>query len=80
MFVKLKGAEISISAANTVGNATAIRIINTGTRTFCNVAYSNGSVYANVTVSNTESVVVVKSSTDTVIGANMLAAPVEYRG
>jgi len=80
MFIKLKGAEVSIATANTVANASAVRIYNTGAAAVCNVAYSNGTVYANATVSNTEALVIVKSSTDTVIGANMKAAPVEYRG
>lgn len=80
MFIKLKGAEVSIATANTVANATAVRIYNSGAAAVCNVAYSNGTVYANATVTNTEALVVVKSSTDTVVGPNMRAAPVEYRG
>lgn len=80
MFIKLKGAEVSLSSANTVGDATAVRIINTGTSAVCNVAYANGVVYANTTISNTESIVIVKSATDTVVGANMKATPVDYRG
>lgn len=80
MFIKLKGPEVSIASANTVGDATAVRIFNTGATAVCNIAYANGTVYANTTISNTESLVLVKSSTDTVVGANMKAAPVEYRG
>lgn len=80
MFIKLKGAEISIATANTVANATAVRIFNTGAAAVCNVAYSNGTVYANATVSNTEALVIVKSNSDTVVGPNMRAAPVEFRG
>jgi len=80
MFVKLKGAEVSIATANTVGDSTAVRIYNSGAAAVCNVAYSNGTVYANATVTNTEALVLVKSNTDTVIGPNMRAAPVEFRG
>lgn len=80
MFIKLKGAEISIATANTVSDSTAVRIFNTGAAAVCNVAYANGVVYANATISNTEALVLVKSSTDTVIGANMKAVPVQYRG
>lgn len=80
MFIKLKGPEISIATANTVSDATAVRIYNTGAAAVCNVAYSNGTVYANATVSNTEALVIVKSNSDTVIGPNMRAAPVEFRG
>lgn len=80
MFLKIKGAEISIGTANTVGDASTVRVINTGAAAKLNLAYSNGSVYANVTVSNTESVVITKGPTDTLTGANMLGVPVEYRG
>lgn len=80
MFIKLKGAEVSIASANNVGGATTIRVINTGAAAVLNLAYANGTVYANTTVSNTESIVIPKAPTDTVTGANMKAAPVEYRG
>jgi hypothetical protein len=76
--VKLLGAEIAITTANTVGNATAIRVINTGAAASMNVAYSNGVVYANATITNTEIAYIQKSSTDTVIGANMKAAPIAF--
>jgi len=76
--VKLLGAEISIASANTVANATAMRIINTGAAAVLNVAYSNGVVYANATITNTEIAYIQKNSSDTVVGANMKAAPIAF--
>ena len=80
MFIKLKGAEVSIASANDVASATVVRIINTGDGAVLNVAYANSTVYANCTVSNTQSIVITKGPTDLLTGANMKAAPVEYRG
>jgi len=80
MFIKLKGAEVSIASANDVGAATIVRVVNTGAAAVLNLAYANSTVYANCTVSNTESVVIAKGPTDLLTGANMKAAPVEYRG
>lgn len=79
MIIKPLGAEISIGTANVVANATLIRVINSGAAAQMNLAYSNGTVYANVTVSNTESVVVQKAATDTVVGSNMKAVPIAYK-
>ena len=80
MFIKIKGSEISIATANDINQATSVRVFNTGAVATVNVAYSNGVVYGNTSISNTESVVIVKGSTDLLTGANMKAAPVEYRG
>jgi hypothetical protein len=80
MIFKLLGPEVDIgTTANSVSSGTLVRIINTGARASANVAYANGTVYANVTVSNTESVVIQKTSTDLVKGANMLAVPIAFR-
>ncbi len=79
MIIRLIGPEISVATANAVSNATLVRVINTGASATMNVAYSNGIVYANLTVTNTESVILQKSATDTIIGANMKAAPIAYR-
>jgi hypothetical protein len=79
MIIRLIGPEISVATANAVSNATLVRVINTGASATMNVAYSNGTVYANLTVTNTESVILQKSATDTIIGANMKAAPIAYR-
>lgn len=77
--VKLKGAERSIASANNVDSATLVRIVNTGAAAVLNVAYANGTVYANCTVSNTQAVILEKNPTDTVAGANMLAVQIAYR-
>lgn len=80
MLIKLLGPQVSIATANDVGLSNTIRIVNTGAAATLNLAYANGTVYANTTVSNTESIVLVKKETDLVTGANMLASPVQYRG
>lgn len=77
--LRLKGAQVSIASANNVGNANLIRVINTGAAAVMNVAYANGTVYANCTVSNTQAIVIEKDPTDTVAGANMLAVQIAYR-
>lgn len=74
MIIKVLGPEISIASANTVSNATLIRVINTGATATLNV----GSV-GNVSVTNTESIIVEKPATTTVTGANMRATPIAYR-
>ena len=81
MILKVIGAEISISTANSFSNAAnLIRIINTGAAAVVNVAYSNGAVYANVTVGNTESVIIEKGVTDLIQGSSsMKAVQVAYR-
>jgi hypothetical protein len=80
MILKLLSPEINIgSTANDVSTATLVRIINTGALASANVAYANGTVYANVSVSNTESVIIEKTPTDLVKGANMLAVSVAFR-
>lgn len=79
MILKVKGAQVSIASANSVANSNLIRVVNTGAAAVLNIAYANSTVYANVTVSNTESVIIEKSPTDLVTGANMLAAPIAYR-
>ena len=80
MFIKLKGAEVSIGSANDVNSATVVRVVNGGAAAVLNLAYANGTVYANTTVSNTESIIVTKGPAELLTGANMKAAPVEYRG
>jgi hypothetical protein len=81
MILKLLGTEIGISTANCFSNtANLVRIINTGTAGVANIAYSNGVVYANVTVGNTESVIIEKGLTDLLQGtSSMKAVPVAYR-
>jgi hypothetical protein len=74
MIIKVLGAQISIASANTVANATLVRVINTGALAVCNI----GSI-GNVSISNTESVLIQKAPTDTLTGANMLAVPVAFK-
>lgn len=77
--LRLKGTQIAIGSANNVGGANLVRIVNTGAAAVLTVAYANGTVYANCTVSNTEAVIVEKDPTDTVAGTNMLAVQIAYR-
>lgn len=80
MILKILAPEIAITSANSVtSNSNLIRVINVGAAAVCNIAYSNAVVYASITVSNTESVVIEKPPTDLISGANMKAAPVAYR-
>jgi hypothetical protein len=81
MILKLLGSEIGISTANCFSNtANLVRIINTGAAGIANVSYSNGVVYANVTIGNTESVIIEKGLTDLLQGtSSMKAVPVAYR-
>jgi hypothetical protein len=74
MILKVLGPEVSIGTANTVANSTLVRVVNIDATAVLNIGN-----YANVTVTNTESVIIEKSSTDTLTGANMLAAPIAYR-
>jgi hypothetical protein len=76
--LKPNGAERSIASANNVASAKLVRVINTGAAAVLNFAYANATVYANLTVSNVEFVVVEKQPTDTLTGANMLATPLAY--
>jgi hypothetical protein len=78
MIIKPQGFEVALTANSTVANSTLVRVINTGAAgalTFANA----GTAYANLTVSNTESVVVQKSPTDTLQGSNMLAVPIAWK-
>jgi hypothetical protein len=76
--LKVLGAEVSLGSANNVGGYPLVRVMNTGARAVLNIAYANSTVYANVTVSNTESIVVQKGPTDLLTGANMLGTPIAF--
>ena len=58
MYIRLKGAEVSIGTANNVAQATTVRVYNSGSAAVLNVAYANGTVYANTTVASAEAVVI----------------------
>lgn len=74
MIIRVVGPEVSIASANTVANATLVRVINSGALAVLQVGTTG-----NVSVSNTESVIIEKTATDTLTGANMRAAPVAYK-
>lgn len=78
MILKVLGPEISIASANVVANANLVRVINTGAAAVLNIANAGG-VYANLTVTNTEPLIIQKATTDTLTGANMRAAPIAFR-
>ena len=54
-------------------------LFRSGAAAVVNVAYSNGVVYANTTVTNTCPVYIEKAYTDTVVGSGMKATPIAYR-
>jgi hypothetical protein len=78
MILRPKGAEISLSSANTVANATLVRVINLGPAGVLHFSNTGGE-YGNLTVTNTEFVVVQKAATDTLSGASMMATPIAYK-
>lgn len=80
MILKILGAERSIATANAFSNtANLVRVVNPTTAAVLNIAYANGVVYANTTVTNTQPIIVEKGLTDTLQGTGMLAVPVAYR-
>jgi hypothetical protein len=87
MIIKPLGPEVSIATANTVVSTNAnsvtgtmlVRVINTGPTAVLHVAANTGTEYANLSISNSEYVVIEKQKTDTLTGANMLAVPVAQR-
>jgi hypothetical protein len=74
MIIKILADEISIASANTVYDAPLVRIINTGAT--ANLIISG---IGNVSVTNTETIIVEKPNTSTLTGANMRAVPVAYK-
>lgn len=78
--IKPLGFEVSISSADTCGNNVLIRVVNpSSSASVLNLASNTGTVYANLTVISTESLLVSKKTTDTVQGNGLLALPVAYR-
>jgi hypothetical protein len=78
IILKPQGVEVALTANSTVANSTLVRVINTGAAgvlTFANA----GVTYANLTVSNTQYVVVQKGPTDTLQGSNMLGTPIAWK-
>jgi hypothetical protein len=78
IILKPQGFETSLTTNTAVSNSTLVRVINTGntaTLTFANAGVS----YANLTVTNTQFVIVQKGSTDTLQGTGMIGAPVAWK-
>jgi hypothetical protein len=76
---KFIGAEISISSANTVSLSKLVRITNTSDAITV-LQLTNGSANtANTTLAPFEVITIEKTTTDTVAGANLRAAPIAYR-
>lgn len=82
MIIKLLGDEVDInSTANNVNSSGLVRVVNRGTsNTVLLQKYANGVQFASTTVLGNSEVVIVKSTTDLIIGANMVATPIAYRG
>lgn len=75
MIIKILGPEIGIGSANTVSDASLVRVYNGGSAAVLNI----GSV-GNVTIASAGSIIVEKSPSDTLTGTGMVAAPVAYKG
>jgi len=81
MIYKFLTQEISInSVANNVSNNQIIRVVNiTNANTVLLVQYANGATYATGTVLGNSEIVVIKGSTDLIIGTGMVATAVAYK-
>lgn len=81
MIIKLLGDEIDInSTANNVYTSVLVRVVNRGTaNTVLLQKYSNGVQFASTTVLGNSEIILQKSNTDLIIGANMVATPVAYK-
>lgn len=73
--------EVALTSANTVSNATLIRVVNTGSVTFLLNFANTTTVYANITLLANSVTFVQKGSTDTVNSSNssVRAASIAYR-
>jgi hypothetical protein len=81
MIYKLLGDEVNInSTANNVGSNRLVRVVNAGTgNTVLLVRYANGTQYASTTVLANSEIVILKDSTDLIVGSNMFATAVAYK-
>lgn len=68
------------STANNIGNATLVKVVNSGTYASLVFKYANNVQYADIPVASNESVIVQKGATDIIIGTGMYAASVVTRG
>jgi len=73
--------EVPLFPANTVSNATLIRVINTGTGTALLNLANTTAIYANVTLLANSVTFIIKAATDTANGAvsTVRAAAIAYR-
>ena len=79
MILKILGNEIAIDSYDNIYSSNLIRIINTGASANLIIADSANVAFANVTVSNTETVIIQKNNDQKIKGANMRAVPVAYK-
>lgn len=81
MIYKLLGNEIDInSVANNINSSVLVRVVNRGTaNTVLLQKYSNGVQFASTTVLGNSEIVIQKSTTDIILGANMVATPVAFK-
>ena len=73
--------EVALTTANTVSNATLMRVINTGTGTALLNLANTTAIYANITLLANSVTFVAKAATDTANGAvsTVRAASIAYR-
>ena len=72
-------AELSITTANTVNGSPLVRIVNTSGSTQVLTLANSGGPYANLTVLNSNEVIIKKLQTDTVQMTGGLAVDIAYQ-
>ncbi len=70
----------AITSSNNIGTGCLVRVINAGGVNPLIFQYANGVQYANITLANSESVVVWKNNTDLLLGNSMLAVLCAFKG
>lgn len=77
--IKPLGNTIDIgTTANNVGNATIVKVVNSGTYATLVFKYANTVQYADVPVAPNESVIVQKAASDLLIGTSMKAVAITW--
>jgi hypothetical protein len=64
--------------ANNIGNATIVKVVNSGVYATLVFKYANNTQYADIPVASGESVIVQKGATDLLLGSNMKAAAITW--
>jgi len=78
--------EVSINSANSVvtnanvGVGCLLRIVNPSTTAVLHFQFANGAEYSNLTMLASSETVIWKNNTDLLIGSNMLASTISYKG